>query len=217
MKEFSQKRERYHHGSLRSALIDAAAHLAAEHGADGVSLREAARRAGVTQAAPYHYFRNKSLLLAAVAEEGFQLLDEVQSAAFARSASDPLARLAALLTSYLRFAIERPHYFKVMFQAHLVGAGEHPSRSAAATRVIDRLVEASRAARLAAGQDDLDPVALATLVWSLPHGLACLYLDGPIALHGATPVMLERLVRAAIDPLISTPLHDVEAGRELPV
>lgn len=213
MKHARAKRTPYHHGSLRSALVDAAARLAAEKGVAAVTLREAARRAGVTQAAPYHYFRSKSALMAAVAEEGFERLDQVQSAAVAPTERDPQARLTALLGAYLRFAIERPHYFTVMFRSHLVGRAEHPWHSAAATRVIDRLVEAVRAARFAAGHDDLDPVAMATLVWALPHGLASLYLDGPVSMHGATPVLLECLVRAAIDPLISASLHDLD-GRD---
>jgi AcrR family transcriptional regulator len=205
------ERRRYHHGSLRSALIEAAARLASEVGASAVTLRETARRAGVTQAAPYHYFRSKSALLAAVAEEGFRLLDDALGAGGSANMTAE-GRLTGMLVAYLRFALERPHYFHVMFRARSAKSEAHPALMLAANRTIDRLVEAVRDARIAAGHDDLDPAAAAILIWSVPHGLSSLYLDGPLAYHAVTPVMIERLVRMALDPLLSAPLEDLEAN-----
>lgn len=199
---------RYHHGALREALIDAAARLLGEQGPSGVSLREAARRAGVSQAAPYHYFRSKAALLAAVGEAGFAALDQWQAAALARAGDDPIARLTTLVTIYLRFALERPHYFGAMFRRQ---AAADALRGEAATRVTDRFVDSVRAVRTAAKHDDLDPTAIATLLWAVPHGLATLYLDSPLAREGATPVLLEHLARASIEPLISIPPQDVTA------
>lgn len=201
-------KERYHHGALRQALIDAAAQVAAEQGVASLSLREAARRAGVSPAAPYHYFTDKSALLAAVAEEGFHLFDRAQAAALHDAPPGPVERLAALGVSYVRFALDRPHYFKVMFRPHLVEHDKYPSLDAVASRTFGRLVDSVRAARLAHGHDDPNPLAAATLVWSVPHGLATLYLDGPISL-GTTPRAVEALARAATIPLASAPLEDL--------
>ena len=92
-----------------------------------VSLREVARRAGVSQAAPYHYFTDKSALLAAVAEEGFRLFDASQAMPLEQAPSDPTSRLGALGVSYVRFALDRPHYFKVMFRPHLIEHAKYPS------------------------------------------------------------------------------------------
>jgi AcrR family transcriptional regulator len=201
----------YHHGALQEALVDTAAQLAAERGAAMVSLREVARRAGVSQAAPYHYFADKSALLAAVAEAGFRLFDTTQAEALVSAPADPAARLAALGVAYVRFALDHPHYFKVMFRPHLVEHRKYPSLAAVSGRSFERLVETVRAARLAAGNDDADPLAAATLVWSVPHGLATLYLDGPIS-DGTTPRALEALVRAATPALAAASLEGLVDG-----
>ena len=177
---------------MREALVDAAAQLLSERGPAGVSLREAARRAGVSQSAPYHYFPSKSALLAAVGDAAHEALDGIQAVAISRAGSHPIAQLSALVTCYIRFALERPHYFTAM-----------------APRLNERVLDAVRAARLAAGYDDLDPDVVATLVWAVPHGLATLYISGTIAGAGATPVMVEQLARAALEPLLAIAPHDV--------
>lgn len=187
-------KRRYHHGALREALIDAAAQLLAEHGPSRVTLREVARRAGVSQAAPYHYFASKAALIAAVADAGFAALDALQTAALARAGRDPLARLHALVIAHIRFALEHAHYFNAM-----------------APRVSERFIDAVRDARLAAGYDDLDPAAIATLMWAVPHGLLGLYLDRRGTRAETTPVEIERLARTAIDAMVAIPTDDVAA------
>jgi AcrR family transcriptional regulator len=184
----------YHHGALRDALITAAAELLAEHGPSGVSLREAARRAGVSQAAPYHYFASKAALIAAAGEAGSAELDARARAALARAGSDPVGRIAALVSTYIRFALDQPHAF------HTIGP-----------RVAERFSDAVREARLARGHDDLDPSAMATLLWAVPHGLVSLYLSGPDTRLRATPVQIEQSARAAIDALLAIPSEDVAA------
>jgi AcrR family transcriptional regulator len=205
MKKVPAKKRNYHHGALRQALVEAAAQLAAERGVSTLSLREAARRAGVSQAAPYHYFADKSALLAAVAEEGFRVFDATQAAALVDAPPDPVARLQALGAAYVRFALDKPHYFRVMFRPHLVEHSRYPSLHEVSRRSFERLVECTRTARLAHGHDDPDPTAVSTLVWSVPHGLAMLYLEGPIS-DGTTPRALEALARAAALPLAAATL-----------
>lgn len=207
----SPRSKPYHHGALRTALVDAAARIAALRGPEQLTLREVARHAGVSQAAPYHYFADKSALVAAVAEEGFRLFDAAQIATLEASSGDPADQLAELAVSYARFALDRPHYFKVMFRPHLVDRARYPRLAQVAGRVFDRLVDAVRGARLAAGHDDVDPQAAAMAVWAVPHGLAMLYLDGPLA-GTTTPRALETLVRASVRPLAHAPLD--ELGRD---
>jgi AcrR family transcriptional regulator len=209
MKKVPAKKRAYHHGALREALVESAAQLAAERGVAALSLREAARRAGVSQAAPYHYFADKSALLAAVAEEGFRAFDAMQAAAYAEAPADPALRLQALGAAYVRFALDRPHYFRVMFRPHLVEHAKYPTLYEVSRRAFERLVDATRAARLAHGHDDPDPIAAATLMWSVPHGLAMLYLEGPIS-KGTTPQALEALARVATVPLAAAPFEELQ-------
>jgi AcrR family transcriptional regulator len=92
----SARRRNYHHGSLRRALIDAASSILQNEGVDALSLRAAARRAGVSQAAPYHHFENRDDLLAAVAAEGFNSLQEVMKSAMGAERRTAARRLFCL-------------------------------------------------------------------------------------------------------------------------
>ncbi len=179
----SRKRA-YHHGDLRRALLDEALALAAERGPSALNLREAARRAGVTEAAPYRHFRSKEALVAALAEEGFAALLERVRAALRRAPAAPAARLSALGVAYLRFALERPAHFRVMFGRDL--ARSHGFRGVgqrAPACVAELMGEVSRAQRSGriAGRDPR-PAALA--LWSALHGLASLQADGLLERQG---------------------------------
>lgn len=197
-------RRRYHHGSLPAALVEAAAQLAVERSPARLSLREVARRVGVSEAAPYHYFRNRAALLAAVADEGYRTFDTVLSAAMSESA-DPVRRLGALAASYVRFAIDRPHYFTVLFRS----VADAPRARVPSRLPHQQLLDAARAARVASGHDDADAAAAAAMMWAVPHGLALLYLDGLLGTT-VTPRMLEELARAAMGPLASAPLDELD-------
>ncbi|MFN2444209.1 MAG: TetR/AcrR family transcriptional regulator [Vicinamibacterales bacterium] len=196
----------YHHGDLRAALVASAARLAAERGPAFVSLREVARRADVSQAAPYHYFADKADLLAAVAEEGFRAFDAHQAAALEAASADPFDRLAALGVSYVRFAFDLPHFFRVMFRPHQFDPSRYPAVADVSARAFGRLVDTVRRARLAAGHDDADPIVAAWLVWALPHGIAHLYLDGPGASAPLDPRGIEAPLRAAAEAVVRTEL-----------
>src|SRR5277367_6509136 len=105
----------YHHGNLKKALLQAALELTAETGPRGFTLREAARRAGVSHNAPYRHFRDRDALLAAVATEGFDRLTH----AMARGAlkAGPLNRLRRSGLAYVDFALRWPQHFAAMFDA----------------------------------------------------------------------------------------------------
>jgi len=198
----------YHHGGLRPALIETTARLLAERGQATVSLREAARRVGVSEAAPYQHFRSKSALLTGVADAGFELLHASLLAALSGPPSDPLARLEALCVAYVRFALDRPHYFRLM-----VGHGPEADqlvKTAASARLLDDFLEPVRAARLSHGHEDEEPVKTAVLLWSVPHGLTLLYLEQSID-AGIVPRVLEDLIRAGVRALVRAPLPEVQS------
>jgi AcrR family transcriptional regulator len=159
-------RDTYHHGDLKAVILAETAALVAERGADGVSLRELARAAGVSHAAPAHHFADRRGLFTALATEGFRMLAE------ALTGARPDFLDAAL--AYVRFAIDHPGHYEVMFDKSLYDAGD-PELIAA---------ETAAGAELAAGVGTLDdprakddPGAAALAAWSLVHGFALLWLN----------------------------------------
>lgn len=149
----------YHHGDLRNALLATAVEELAEHGAASVSLRAIARRAGVSHAAPTHHFRDKAGLLTAVATQGYEMLGDRLAETAQRNPG-----LAEVGATYVRFAVEQPAHFGVMFSPELIDADD-PGLIAARDRA---------RTLLRAGTDD--PVR-ALAAWSVVHGLASLLLD----------------------------------------
>lgn len=167
----------YHHGDLRRAMTAAAADAVAERGPAGLSLRELARLAGVSHAAPAHHFGDKAGVLTAVAAEGFALL-----AAAVDGAGDDL--LAAGV-AYVRFAVDHPGHFAVMFDRSLLHGDDAELRAAeqAAASALENLAPDTDAARAA---------------WSVAHGFASLWLSGAISgpdVVGAAEPVLRRLAR----------------------
>ena len=162
----------YHHGDLRRVLLDAAVAAIAERGAAALSLRDLARRAGVSHAAPTHHFRDKAGLLTAVAAEGFALLGNALA-----EADD----FAATGVAYVRFATTHPGHFAVMFRPVLYHRDD-PAVVTARDRATEML---RRGAREAFGDDDRVPALAA---WSLVHGMATLIIDGALELDPGTDV-----------------------------
>lgn len=155
--------------------------MLAEEGARGLSMRGLARRLGVSHAAPKHHFGNKEALLAAIATEGFsKLADEMEAAASAAS-DDPVARFSATGRAYIRFASRQPACFRLMFQPDLF-EGAYPDKRAQESRAFMVLVENARAS-VPPGVD-LDVEAVALAAWSAVHGVAVLWLDGPLRAAG---------------------------------
>jgi AcrR family transcriptional regulator len=173
----AQARRDYHHGDLRSALLDSVGRIVREQGPAFVSVREVARRARVSHAAPSHHFGNKSGLLTAFAAQGFdRLADTVGETIAASRASTPPDVLAAMGRAYVRFALDHPEHFAIMFRLELLD--EHDAELVRASdRAYAALMATTRAAA-AQGVLDADPTIAAAAAWSLVHGLATLWLSG---------------------------------------
>lgn len=169
----------YHHGNLKQALLDAALAFLAQ-GNFEFSLRDLAKRAGVSHAAPYKHFASKLELMAAVSTHGFDLLAERMRLALADHAGAH-GRLSALGLAYVTFGVENPALYRMMFGPHMAGNQDQdvsPRVSACYGYLLDILGEASLAGLVAAGEVD----SLAILAWSEVHGLTMLLQDGRIAL-----------------------------------
>jgi len=168
----------YHHGTLQEALIAATESILAERGVEGFSLREAARRAGVSPAAPSHHFESATGLLTEVAIRGFEALREVLSEADG-AGGDPAARLRHQGVAYVRFALAHSGRFQLMFRKSWLKPKSE--RLQLAVRAAHAEVENTMRDYLAARNADVSAraVSIAMLgAWSLVHGFANLALDG---------------------------------------
>lgn len=170
------RRDTYHHGDLRRALLAAAEAELAERGVEAFSLRRVAKRAGVSHAAPAHHFGDVRGLLTALAADGFERLVAMQSAREAEAEGDAESRLVALGLGYVDFAEAHPALFRLMFAS---GRPDHADARlcAAGTAAYARLVDGVAARVRAAGREA--PSAVDVLAaWSAAHGLADLLVSG---------------------------------------
>jgi AcrR family transcriptional regulator len=188
----------YHHGDLRRALIDTALAMVTEEGAWNFTLREVARRAGVSHAAPYNHFVDKSALLAEVAALGFQSLRQTLEAAARRQPRSARQAFAAIGAAYVRFGVEHPAHYRLMFGAELADEARHPTLQAAsdaAFAVLTGVLERGQAS----GHVRRDPVRdQALAAWSLVHGLTTLLIDQRVSFLGVSIAEAERHARLAV-------------------
>jgi AcrR family transcriptional regulator len=172
------KAESYHHGNLRQVLLETARELTNELGIDGFTLRELARRAGVSHAAPYNHFNDKAALIQALSIEAFTELANALRLAAAKQ-KKPLKALEAIGVAYVRFALEHPNEFRFIFRSDLRsndGAGQVNQAGERAYAVLLEAVKICKDAKLLA---DKDLELLTLTAWSTSHGLATLLLNGP--------------------------------------
>ena len=172
-----RRKSAYHHGDLRSALIEEALDMLAEAGTEQLTLRKVAQRLGVSHAAPYRHFADKAALLAAIVARGFQDLERHIDAALAQ-ADDPLGKLRCLPPAYVAWASEHRQLFHLMFGPEVVKA-EHPEADAAAASALNRVeavVAASQKAGLVTNRTPANELAVA--LWAFGHGLATVQLQG---------------------------------------
>lgn len=164
----------YHHGDLREALILAATALLEEKGLSSFTLRECARRAGVSHAAPAHHFAGAADLLAEIAARGFERFVLALGAAAEAIDTIPEKRLAAMGEAYVAFALANPAVYGLMFRGS-AGSLQSPHLKTASTAAWQQLCDAVAAALGPKRQDEV--IAKAAAVWALVHGTATLMLD----------------------------------------
>jgi AcrR family transcriptional regulator len=169
----------YHHGDLRKQLVAAAEQIILERGLDGFTLREAARRAGVSPAAPSHHFKDARGLLSEVAMIGFQEFGDALIAADSRGGADPQRRLYEQGLAYVSFALRNPARFQLMFSNSRCDMS-YRNLAAIAERSFKVLENAVRAAMELTPADPMTPEAYGLLMamWSIVHGFSHLALGG---------------------------------------
>lgn len=189
---------RYHHGDLKSALVDGAVELIVERGVRGFSLAELSRRLGVTVAAPYRHFASRDELLAAVAVRALQSFSEAL-AAQSPEAAPPEERLAAMAGGYVRFAAEQPALFGVVFSVGLDKKQRYPELREA-YEAVERKFAACVAELCPA--DSRGAEELGDAIEATAHGYAALLTDHPGTLEPTAVAraadQAERATRALI-------------------
>ncbi len=192
-----------HHGDLRRVLIDAALQLVGEGGAEAVSVREAARRAGVSPGAPFRHFPSRDALMQAVAEEAQRRFRaEIEAALAAATPNDPLGRFRCLGLAYLRWAMRNPTHFEIISSRRFFDHDKAAVISSDNTELIE-LTERTLAEAFAAGQlrtTDLKQVQIAGR--ALVYGFARMNIDGHFPRWGVAGPEAERTAEAILDLFI---------------
>jgi AcrR family transcriptional regulator len=203
-------RERpYHHGDLRRAIVRAALEILSETQSAEFSLRELARRAGVSHNAPYKHFADKRELLATVSTAGFELLTQRMSNEIAKD-SNARAQLFAMLRAYIHHGVENPALYRLMFGGYLSGPDDaRPAIERAAAEKTKALL-AGTIAKGGLGRAipntprNERKIAGAILAcWSLVHGLTMLLADGLVGPSKRYDKLSDSVVQSMLDGLAS--------------
>lgn len=190
---------RYHHGNLRETLIDAALAVVDEAGPETLSMRQLARTAGVSSAAPFRHFADKQVLIDAVAERAASMLDAIIAQA-GRSGKDALTQFRAMTVAYVRFASEHPALFDLIYSRAalphgFLGAVGDERR----LKLIALIYEGQNAGLI----PEADPELIALTSEALTHGLARMVVDGHSRVRALSSEDARRLALAATQLLQS--------------
>jgi AcrR family transcriptional regulator len=187
----------YHHGNLREALIRAALELIGEKGPAGFTFAEAARRAGVSPAAPYRHFRDRDELMASVALRGFEQFEVALSLAWNDGLPDALTALDRLGKAYLAFARSEQPYYSAMFEAG-IPSDTDPALRQAGERAFAVLRSAAEKLCLQMPSRTRPPALMLALhIWAMSHGVASLFGRGDAA-RRPLPMSAEELLEAGV-------------------
>ena len=182
------------HGDVRRLVLDAAIAIIEADGAESLSMREVARRAGVSHQAPYHYFGDRSGIFAAISEEGFSAL----AGAFRDVQESTISAAKAGFIAYLDFARSHVGHFRVMFRQDICGVQENEGTAIAASSAFDELLQMV-ARTIGSSVDPKAAHTFAFTMWSHAHGLATLAIDGPLPQKLLPGVSLDDQIDAVIN------------------
>jgi AcrR family transcriptional regulator len=158
-------------------LLEKAVEVIQEDGIGGLSLRDVARRAGVSHGAPAHHFTDKVGLLTALATRSMEQFGAILSEASGEAGGSALDRLRAIGRAYVRFAAQNPAHFGIVTRFELIRGGD-AEFAASYQATFDLVKDAVCAAQGEGWRRSMDPMALVITCWSAVHGLSTLYLDG---------------------------------------
>ena len=163
---------KYHHGNLRHTLLTIASELLAEDGVNGLSLRKMAQRAGVSHNAPYMHFANKEAVLAAIAQEGFKLLEIEVESATSQAENNARQKLLAASKAYVRFALDHPSHIQIMFRP--IDPDKYSSLIKISQASFNRLYELVKLGQENGELNSGKTHEMTKAIWAMVHGAAFL-------------------------------------------
>lgn len=177
---------------FRQKVLKASLALIEEGGLDRLSMREAARKAGVSHQTPYYYFGDREAILAAIAGEGFSKLGQSLMRAAAQAGSEPTKAVEAMGRAYIDFALRHPAHFQAMFRADTVPLERYPEARKREDEAFGKLLEGIDKAFSKQPAEVRRTIAIAC--WAMVHGLATLILEGSLARKLGIPRAQQRKV-----------------------
>ena len=171
-----RKRRTYHHGDLREALVEGALAILRDEGLEALTLRAVARHAGVSQAAPYRHFADRRALVAAVAERGFERMQQTMLQQM--QGSQGRGGLKMVAVAYVQFGLANPAQYRVMFGPEVAITNDLPTLRETGRGVLGFVAEGIRQLQGAGLVGNGDPWKMAVAIWAALHGLVMLTLDG---------------------------------------
>jgi len=189
----------YHHGDLRAALLEEAAQMTAEGGTESVTMRALGERLGVSRAAAYRHFEDKTALLVAVAAAGFRRLSERLQKIGAGEPQSSVERARRMGEEYVRFALENPAHYRLMYGREAMSRQNLPELREAGSELFEQLVDVIRAYQDTGGIKREDPRAQAYVAWSAVHGLASLLIEGQIMSTVDVDALIRQTTRTVLD------------------
>ncbi len=189
----------YHHGDLRAALLAEAAAMIAQGGVGSVTMRAIGQRLGVSRAAPYRHFADKTALMVAVAAAGFTRLRDRLQTIDAGARRSGLERLRQMGEEYVRFAVENPAHYRLMYGSEALARRDVPELREAGNALFEQLVDVIQAYQDSGKIKRQDPRAQAYVAWSAVHGLASLLIDGQILTAADVDGLIRQTTRTVLD------------------
>jgi AcrR family transcriptional regulator len=188
----------YHHGNLKEALISASLEILSEKGMEGLSLRNVARKVGVSHTAPYNHFSDKQALLAAISTAGHEQLYDILLGTFENSKHTSPNIISEIAWAYLQFALDNPGKFKLMFSGALEEERDHPEYEEISRKNLSLFEEiiffCQNKGQIAEGKVE----CIAIRLWSLVHGFAHLALEDQFPREYVQDQSLKELLKSAI-------------------
>lgn len=184
-------RDQYHHGDLRRALLQAAVRTLQKHGFAALTLRAVGDELGVSRSALYRHFADKAALLTAVASEGFRMLESALRVSW-ESNGKGVRGFQAQGEAYVRFALENPWHYRVMFGSGFELEADDAELNANGAAAFAVLVEALVEQQAQGLVRKEDPQLQANFAWAAVHGVAMLAIDGNFAHQGTDPSVVAR-------------------------
>ena len=195
----NQKKNHYHHGSLRSELLNHAARMIREQGEEALSMRKLADSVGVSRTAAYHHFKDKQDLLCAVAEEGFRRFDQLSASVDSETRLEDY--LDQHIRSYIAFAVNNKEYYNLMFggriwKSQVLTASLKKLAYASFQHQVDQMEEVCKNCIL---PDGVTPLRFSQIVWSTLHGLSRLMIDGIYVEQTAIDAICDASVKVLVE------------------